>query len=583
MRKRLLIAPLAFVITILPRPAMGQAKGLGVNLPVVGRFVGGGNVLFVTAVDVSNNSPNPTQVDFYLDGKTMVSGAPVELRGSIGASGTLGAQGTGGLMRGRSVAHFDDFIDALVQARLLPATVRTEGFLGSLLLVFDGQPAGGLGSATARFYNRLGDGFVSAALKGREILTREPQSLVAIVQDTRGTSTGSPQTYPNMFLNNTGLMADGKGQAGPVNLEISAIANSTGQPIGTPIVIADLAPGQTASISQVLNELKIPPGSEPTILVFARVISGNAAIHGLISQVDVVTRDGAVFEMSDFGEWSAPVNLGPVINSASNDEGPAISGDGLSLYFTSNRPGGSGSQDLWVATREDEDDPWGAPVNLGPTVNTSSVEQAPMFSPDGRRMFFVSDRPGGAGGLDIWVSRRDNVDDDFGWRAPVNLGSINTGSSEAGPGLFSRGNEEILWITSNRPGGAGSADIYTSARQQDGSFGPPSAVAELNSSAQDARPTLHRSGLEVFFFSPRTGSLGATDLWSSTRENRSLPWTTPTNLGPIVNSSFEEMQPALSRDARTIFFASNRPGGMGLLDLYMVTRMNTRKIDGPPR
>jgi hypothetical protein len=275
----------------------------------------------------------------------------------------------------------------------------------------------------------------------------------------------------------------------------------------------------------------------------------------------------------DFGDWSAPVNLGPAINSGSADEGPAISKDGLSLYFTSTRPGGSGAQDIWVAQREDEDAPWHPPVNLGPTVNSSANESAPAFSRDGRHMFLVSDRPGGVGGLDIWVSFRPNKHDDFGWQAPVNLGApVNSTFNDAGPGSLREGGEEVLYLTSNRPGGSGGPDIYRSVRQGNGSFGPPTPVAELNSPAQDARAAVRRDSREVFLFSTRAPSLGATDLWTSTRGHRTDPWSPPVNLGPTVNSASDDTQPAISRDATTLFFASNRPGGMGLLDLYMVTR-----------
>ncbi len=275
-----------------------KAIGTGINVPVVGRLIGGGNTLFLTAIDVSNNTTTPTQVDFYLDGQDLTSGTVVALNGSIGSGGNLVAQGTGGTMRGPSSVHFDDFVDALIQSNLLPATIRTNGFLGSVLFVFNGYSKSGQAAVTARFYNAFGGGFVGVSLKGREISTNEPQSLVATVLDTRGNSTGAPQIYPNMFINNTGLTPDASGVAAPVTVQISAISNSTGQPIGTPITITDLGPGRTASISQVLNALQIPPGTETTVLVFARVISGNAAIEGLISQVDAVTKDGAAFEMS---------------------------------------------------------------------------------------------------------------------------------------------------------------------------------------------------------------------------------------------------------------------------------------------
>lgn len=272
----------------------------------------------------------------------------------------------------------------------------------------------------------------------------------------------------------------------------------------------------------------------------------------------------------NFGDWSAPVNLGPGINSTANDEGPALSSDGLSLYFTSNR---SGNQDLWVAQREDEDDPWGVPVNLGAPVNTPFIEQAPAFSRDGRRMFFVSNRPGSQGGLDLWVSVREDEDDDFAWQAPINLGvPINSVVNDAGPGLLRVAGDEFLFITTNRPGGSGGPDIWMSVGAGDGSFGAPAPVQELNSAVQDARPTLRRDGREVVFFSTRAGSLGLTDLWASVREDREDPWSAPTNLGSVVNSAFDDTQPAFSQNGRTLLFASNRPGGSGQLDLYMITR-----------
>src|SRR6266403_3219092 len=81
-----------------------------------------------------------------------------------------------------------------------------------------------------------------------------------------------------------------------------------------------------------------------------------------------------------YSDWSAAVNLGPAINSAFSDQGPAISKDGLSLYITSNRTGGLGGFDMYVSQRASVDDPWGSPLNLGPTVNTSANEGKPAFS-----------------------------------------------------------------------------------------------------------------------------------------------------------------------------------------------------------
>ena len=124
-----------------------------------------------------------------------------------------------------------------------------------------------------------------------------------------------------------------------------------------------------------------------------------------------------------YSDWSEPINLGPNVNSTSLERGPAISKDELSLYFASNRLDSIGGEDIYVSQRETRDDEWGPAVNLGPIVNTIDNEQVPAFSRDGHLMFFASNRPGGFGGVDIWVSRRDHTHDDFAWQGTREPGS----------------------------------------------------------------------------------------------------------------------------------------------------------------
>src|SRR3989441_10708569 len=136
-----------------------------------------------------------------------------------------------------------------------------------------------------------------------------------------------------------------------------------------------------------------------------------------------------VAEVDDqFSDWPAPANVGPPVNAESNEAGPFISKDGLTLYFNSTRPEGFGGLDIYVSKRERVGDPWGEPKNLGPIVNSSSNDQTAALSPDGHRLSFASDRPGGFGRLDLYVSRRDDKHRDFDdvgnstWQTPVNLG-----------------------------------------------------------------------------------------------------------------------------------------------------------------
>jgi Tol biopolymer transport system component len=270
-----------------------------------------------------------------------------------------------------------------------------------------------------------------------------------------------------------------------------------------------------------------------------------------------------------YTDWSAPVNLGPVVNSALAETGPALSPDGLSLYL--NRQVG-GTLDIFVSQRATLTSDWGAPVNLGPTVNTTSPDFVTSFTPDGHWMILASGRPGGFGGADLYQSYRADIHDDFAWQTPTNLGAnINTSASENGNGIFDNGTVAQLFFASDRLGPAGSGDIYTSTRQPDGSWGPVSLVPELSSPGTDNRPNLRADGLEIFFYSDRAGSLGGSDIWTSTRTDVTAAWSTPVNLGATVNSTAGDTTPSLSADGRTLIFASGRPGGQGT-DLYMMTR-----------
>src|SRR5688572_10517843 len=268
-----------------------------------------------------------------------------------------------------------------------------------------------------------------------------------------------------------------------------------------------------------------------------------------------------------FSAWSAPQNVGPVVNSLSNDQHPAISPDGLSLYFVSDRPGGSGGGlDLWVSQRDSVEDPWQAPVPLSSDVNSPYTEFAPAFGAGGRLLFFGSDRPGGCGDRDLWVAFRTNKRDDYGWRAPVNLGCIvNFSGFDDGPTYFEEDNKKAkqrrddeneddegrevftLYFTSqNRPGGLGDFDIWGSTLSRNGTFSPPVNITELNSAARDTRTAITRDGLEIIITSQRDGGAGALDLWVATRPSTSAVWSPPVNLGPGVNSSANEGAPALS-------------------------------------
>jgi hypothetical protein len=297
-------------------------------------------------------------------------------------------------------------------------------------------------------------------------------------------------------------------------------------------------------------------------------------------------------EAPRYSEWSTPVNLGSVLNTIFPDTDPFESKDGLTLYFVSGagRQPNFGGRDIWVSHRATIDSPWGPPQNLGPTINSAGHDQKPTLSIDGHRLYFASNRAGGLGGFDLYMSRRRDKGDDLGWEAPVNLGSpINSSSNEQGAlTLFEddKTGNVIVYFTSDRPGGMGGFDIYSTTLLPDGSFTTPSLVTELSSSADDQDPMIRRDGLEMFLASSRPGTYGALDLWVSTRATTSDPWSTPVNLGPDINTptrqpgleQANDLRPALSFDGTRLYWNSAFRNGNAsfMFDIWMSTREKLR-------
>ena len=279
-----------------------------------------------------------------------------------------------------------------------------------------------------------------------------------------------------------------------------------------------------------------------------------------------------------FGDWGAPVNAESIpgtsseLNTTSNEGYPIQSPDGLSLYIVSDRPGGFGALDIWVARRAHRDDPWGAPENLGLPVNSSANDWSPTPVP-GHGLFFVSTRADSCGLDDIYFTRFKHG----AWEEPQNVGcQINSTAGESGPSYFEDDcGHAILYFSSNRAGGfeAGGIDpdIYFSV-----DFGPAQFAPGLNTAFNDVRPNVRKDGREIVFDSNRPGGFGGLDILTASRETTADDWSTPTNLGPLINSAATDARATLSRDGLTMFFGSGRPGGDGQSDIYMTSRERLR-------
>jgi hypothetical protein len=293
-----------------------------------------------------------------------------------------------------------------------------------------------------------------------------------------------------------------------------------------------------------------------------------------------------LYSWLDDAEWSEPLHLGAEVNSVFVDADPSVSKDGLSLYFTAgNQRGGFGLRDIWFAKRPSVNDAWGSPVNMGGVINTAAQDGRPTISTDGHRLYFASNRAGGLGQFDIYVSYRKHKTDDFGWEPPVNLGSvINSAGNEESAVTFFEDDAGVVTMlfASQRPGGLGGLDIYSSIVQPDGSFGAVHLVTELSTPANEGDPSVRKDGRELFLASNRTGTFGANDLWVSRRASTAASWSAPENLGARINTpprdpSLEQAndnRPWLSHDGKTLYFNSAfRAGNLGdFFDIWSTTR-----------
>lgn len=269
---------------------------------------------------------------------------------------------------------------------------------------------------------------------------------------------------------------------------------------------------------------------------------------------------------ADFGSWGAAINAeqlprsSSMLNTASNDGCPILDPETNDLYMASNRRGGKGGLDIWIARWNGAG--WNVPINAGPGVNTAADEFCPDPVP-GSRFFFV--RRLSATNTDIYVARRV-ASGRFTTPQALPRGSdaINSDAEEWSPSYFTAGGHEWIYFSSTREG---RQRIYFSV-----DFGPAQlAAGGVNSTAADARPNVRQDGLEIVWDSTRFGTLGATDIWTATRSSLDEPWGTAVHLENGINSAAGESRASLSFDGHRLMFGTTRPGE-GSADIWTATR-----------
>jgi Tol biopolymer transport system component len=222
-------------------------------------------------------------------------------------------------------------------------------------------------------------------------------------------------------------------------------------------------------------------------------------------------------------------------------------------------------------------------VNLGSSINTSAFDGGPSISGDGLVLYFTSGRAGAlgqAGGHydeDLYVSSRESTEDHFG--PAEQLGPVvNSTYFDVAPEISADG--LALYFVSNRPGGFGGgefwmgADIWCSTRQSTSDlWGPPKNVGpNVNSPYHDGILSVSADGKTLYWSSNRPDGLGGLDIWMARRDNPSEPFGPAENVGAPINTPGDDFAPEITANEKRLYFASSRPGSVGFVNLWLTTR-----------
>ncbi|HLP32567.1 MAG TPA: OmpA family protein [Bacteroidia bacterium] len=206
--------------------------------------------------------------------------------------------------------------------------------------------------------------------------------------------------------------------------------------------------------------------------------------------------------------WFPAFNIGEPVNTTENEGAVTISADGQYLFFTGcNREGGYGSCDIYFSYLDG--DTWTQPRNIGAPINTNNWESQPSLSYDGKTLYFASNRPGGYGDMDLWMSKLENGK----WGTPVNLGDkINTAQSEQSPYIHK--DDQTLYFSSNGHIGMGDLDLFMASKQVDGTWTYPKNLGyPINSNDDELALTLSGNGIDAYYASEMKGGKGGLDIY----------------------------------------------------------------------
>jgi outer membrane protein OmpA-like peptidoglycan-associated protein len=255
-----------------------------------------------------------------------------------------------------------------------------------------------------------------------------------------------------------------------------------------------------------------------------------------------------------------PVNLGDSVNSKDSEYYPSVTLDGKTLVFT--RRLGGFNEDFFESTKNG--DHWSAATPLDGRINTEQNEGAQNISQDGKWLIFTGcNRPDGNGECDLYISLKTKD----GWSEPQNLGrSINTEFWESAPSLSP--DKRDLYFASRRPGGFGGIDIYVSHRLPNGRWDIPENMGpEINTVGDESCPFIHADNNTLYFTSNGHLGYGGDDLFLVRKDGKG-GWGPVENLGFPINTIENEGSLVVAADGKTAYYASDRSDSRGGLDIY---------------
>lgn len=297
---------------------------------------------------------------------------------------------------------------------------------------------------------------------------------------------------------------------------------------------------------------------------------------------------GNGIEFTTYPEGYSIVNIGGKVNSEWHDFAPVVNEEESMLIFTTRRKDGNINpdvhtdnfpfEDIFISTRNDSS--WNSAANIGEVINTPFHDSNIALSADGKQLYLYKDIEDGTSDIYISELKADSV-----WSTPKSLGpNINSEFSEKSLSVSTNG--DIVFFSSDRPGGQGELDIYYSKKSAQGKWGPAVNLgSEVNSEYDEDSPFIDYDGKTLYFSSRGGMGMGGYDIFKAEYDSASSSWTDIVNLGYPINTPDDDIYFVGTKEGKRGYYASVREDGMGYTDIYLVSvpysDLDTKERLGP--